>query len=255
MGDTRARHRGSRVDYIFAADPLSSPSDTADDAQATPTASDARALHTPVKSGDSQPAAATPCLARGEVMGVGGADQSAAEDPSGGQAAAMSAAEDVGRAHSHAATSATEDVDDGTTSHPGRSSGAAAATSDAAKGVASVGSQPQGAMSDRGPGVGNLSGAEPRGAMSDRGPGVENLSGSQPVGAATSDVTPGGERRNGESLLPRPFSEKFTDGDVWESFGGSNHCPVWVDLNLETPLPTGHPLPALAILSTAPKGD
>lgn len=42
---------------------------------------------------------------------------------------------------------------------------------------------------------------------------------------------------------------KMVAADIRESFGGSNHAPVRIVLELPEPLSTGNPPPALAILT------
>ena len=43
----------------------------------------------------------------------------------------------------------------------------------------------------------------------------------------------------------QPFDKMFTDVRIWSGFEGSDHAPVWADLQLPEPLPMGEHPPAL----------
>lgn len=45
----------------------------------------------------------------------------------------------------------------------------------------------------------------------------------------------------------QPFDEIFTDVRIWSGFEGSDHAPVWADLELPEPLPMGKHPPALSL--------
>lgn len=47
--------------------------------------------------------------------------------------------------------------------------------------------------------------------------------------------------------VPQPFDEMFTDVRIWSGFEGSDHAPVWADLQLTEPLPIGERPPALSL--------
>ncbi|CAL8462978.1 g2512 [Coccomyxa elongata] len=50
-----------------------------------------------------------------------------------------------------------------------------------------------------------------------------------------------------EEGAQQPFNEIFTDVRIWSGFEGSDHAPVWADLELPEPLPMGKHPPALSL--------
>lgn len=48
-----------------------------------------------------------------------------------------------------------------------------------------------------------------------------------------------------QSSSEQPFEDCFTDVRIWSGFEGSDHAPVWADLQLPDPLPVGDRPPAL----------
>ena len=47
-------------------------------------------------------------------------------------------------------------------------------------------------------------------------------------------------------LLQETVVDKLTGADIWPECEGSDHCPVWADLNFTEELPRGHVAPALS---------
>ena len=52
--------------------------------------------------------------------------------------------------------------------------------------------------------------------------------------------------RCAHSLLQETVLDKLTCADIWPECEGSDHCPVWADLDFTEELPRGHVAPALS---------
>ena len=55
-------------------------------------------------------------------------------------------------------------------------------------------------------------------------------------------------------LLQETVLEKLTGADIWPECEGSDHCPVWADLEFTKELPRGHVAPALSSSSVLKGG-
>lgn len=52
---------------------------------------------------------------------------------------------------------------------------------------------------------------------------------------------------NTQELAGEPFEDLFTDVRIWSTFEGSDHAPVWADLQLPGSFRKGERPPALSL--------
>eukprot|EP00884_Botryococcus_braunii_P018994 jgi/Botrbrau1/5779/Bobra.0155s0002.1 len=275
LGDTRSRHRGSRVDYIFSVSPAE-PASAARKATCAaaphqgPTAQLLRDETSGLSPSLPQPLGTAHIGTHGDSVAAPSTPKSSVPDPNRADTdsegpcvapPAIGMERGLGPGQGSSGPSSGDGSEEGAEGHPRDKAGVLAAV----QGMQRYANQPceavfrpdspgealhsmygtsQGGLSERyrtgSPSAGRFHGSGTRAHSPHR---VEIE-----AHAADLGVNPGTE-----ATIPIEVGGigKVVLGDIREPFGGSNHAPVRVVLDLAEPLPTGHPPPALAILGSS----